>query len=80
MSTVYVLNIEHRHGMNTTVHSTEAAARNELSTYVRQFWHEVADVSGCPGIAPGDDDAIAKYFEFSHDERYSISEADLDKD
>lgn len=58
-STVHVLTIEHRHGLNVSAHSTKDLAYAALLRYVEEWWEqELSDEM------PSDRDAaIDAYFE-----------------
>ena len=68
---IYILTIEHRHGINTYPCITEEIARRELTNYVAEWWvgEEV----------PNDvDEMIDEYFENQEPEEcYSIEDIDL---
>lgn len=79
MNVVWVLKIDHRHGSNVTVHSTESAAQAALLTYVQEWWCETDGRCGAPDTVPADaDEAIDTYFEVMGDtEWYSIDESTI---
>lgn len=78
---LYVLTVSHRHGVNASVHGSEAEATRELAEFARTWWEEITAGTGraCPGVTipPPEDDgeAIRIYFEHQHDESYDITPA-----
>lgn len=68
----WVLTISHRHGDNTTLHPTEAAAHAALAEFARRWWTE----TGMPAGPPDDDEeAVRLYFERQEAEGYTITQA-----
>lgn len=82
----WILEIHHRHGSDTSAHASEARAQATLTTYVDQWWAEVA---GChyedddytltvPVDAPADaDKAVAIYFAAHPSEWFDLHESVL---
>ena len=61
-ATVWLLTIGHKHGEDTSVHSTEESANDVLYDYVAQWWSEVEDHVE-DGEMPEDQlEAISLYF------------------
>ena len=61
---VWVLFIEHRHGTDTSVHTTREAAGDALYEYVSEWWNEEM----WPELVPEDkDQAIMEYFDRMQD-------------
>lgn len=81
-TTVWVLEIEHRHGRNVDVYASEEAARSGLIGWVHDWWLEVVGVEAELGDGrrvtlqsepPSDDDeAIDQYFAAKSDEYYDL--------
>ena len=74
---VWVLNIDHQHGNNISVHATEAGAVAELYEYVSDFWEQETareDFLTNPEIPMDQQEAIRAYFTLWTDEYYSIEE------
>jgi len=65
IDTVWVLTVEHKHGHDTSVHSTPAGADARLLDYVQTWWdRRVFDDDGNPMPIPADpDEAIEAYFD-----------------
>lgn len=76
---VYVLEIEHRHGTNVYVYTTDDACRAQLRDWVDEYWHEVEDLLGDKPETI-DDEVVESYFGAYDDERYSIERDSLDLD
>lgn len=68
---VTVLRIEHRHGTDVTVHSTEAGADKWLADYCREWW-EPQYMGDMP---EGVWDMIDVYFEQTENEFYETTTA-----
>lgn len=80
MSNVYVLQIDHRHGEDVSVHESEQGARAAAANWAREYWDEVAGLSDVPDETPSDDeDAISIYFDAHEREFYSITETSVSK-
>lgn len=81
-TTVWVLDIEHRHGRNVDVYASEAAARAGLIAWVHNWWAEAVGVDAELGDGrrvtvqsepPSDDnEAIDQYFAAKNDEHYNL--------
>lgn len=81
---VYVLQVDHKYGEDTTVHLSEDAAKDTLYAWVQGYWEEVAGRVGhdedgrgydVPDQPPANrDEAIQVYFEAHGRESYFISE------
>jgi hypothetical protein len=70
---VWVLAIEHRHGMNIGVYTDRAALDNGLLAYVIREWHDE-----CEEEPPEDnEEMITRYFELVDDESYCASEVEV---
>lgn len=71
---VWVLAISHRHGMNFSVHQTEAEAKDEALAYVEEWWpKEFRNLT-----MPSDPDAaVAEYFERMESEWCQIESCPL---
>lgn len=68
---VWIVEIHHRHGCDTSAHASETLAQAALTSYVDQWWAEVAggeyDDDTHALVAPADppadaDKAVAIYF------------------
>ena len=70
---VWFLLINHRHGVDITIHATQDSAYAGLVQYCRDEWeNEFADANP-PATPPEDDDElIDQYFENVDDETYEI--------
>ena len=76
---IWVLSIEHRHGIDHSAHRTEEGARVALLSYVDEWWHELAERDfGPPPTDP--QERIARYFEDSNDEFYTLADTELQGD
>jgi hypothetical protein len=72
--TVFVLNIDHKHGTNASVHRSAAGAKQALHEFAAEWW----DDDGPGGLIPTDADAaIDAYFAHNERESYEITEAPL---
>jgi hypothetical protein len=61
--TVWVLQIEHKHGDDISVYASEEAALNAVGEYVRTWWNDML-VDGIELSMPESrDEAIEEYFE-----------------
>lgn len=71
---IWVLRIDHRYGYDTSIHSTEQAAKDSLVEYVHQEWEsEMGDKD-----KPSDPaQMIEVYFDHTDDETADISEHEL---
>lgn len=76
---VWVLWIDHRHGINIGVHATEAGALDGLAGFVDFWWHAElgVDADKPPTI---DEAAIIHYFGHVADETWSIESAVVQRD
>lgn len=82
---VHVLIIQHKHGEDISVHSSEEYARNELYDYICNWWGEWDELpwdedKECNKLPENRDEAIDMYFEVAidHGEGYEIAERTLD--
>lgn len=81
-ATVWVLDIEHRHGRNVDVYTSEEAARSRLIGWVHAWWGEVVGLDTelsdgrrvtLQSEPPSDDDeAVYQYFAAKDDEYYDL--------
>lgn len=73
---VWVLVIEHDHGLNVSAHADEQHARDALAAYVEQWWdHEVDGDDWEDDAMPAErDKAIEAYFEIVEGESYLLQE------
>lgn len=71
----WLLRIEHKHGDNLYLKSTEKLAKKELERYVREWWEQEM---GRKVPARLSDDDIDEYFERS-EEFWGIEEIELDE-
>lgn len=71
---VYVLKIEHRHGNNISIFSSDVKAKESLFLYVKDNWDK--DFLG--KIPRKKDKAIDKYFERTGDECFDIFSTEIE--
>jgi hypothetical protein len=75
--TVFVLQIEHQHGVNTYAYSTRDLAHKAIEAYVSKWWKKEI------GDPPPDDltgeDFVEAYFEQVDEESYEIFTCELDQ-
>jgi hypothetical protein len=73
---VYLVSIEHDHGINHSLHRTEDEARAEVYEFVECWWENELSL---PSAMPGDrDEAIEAYFEGVERESYEVERLVLD--
>jgi hypothetical protein len=79
---VWTLTIDHRHGTDTRVFRTEAAARTALAAFAREWWPrergEDARYSDANFAALDDAEAIDEYFREVGDEWFVIDPATVE--
>ena len=63
-ATVWVLAIDHKHGTDISVHTTEKGARKALYQYCAEWWGEDLDKKYGPLKDLERDDVIQAYFDF----------------
>lgn len=71
---VWVLNINHKHGNDISVHSTEEKMKDVLYNYVVQYWSDwMEDSDGKPIDIDKykRDEAIERYFDFLNEQIFS---------
>lgn len=69
-----VLLIDHKHGVNVTVHWTHEQAKAALLAYVADWWEQETGTV----VMPHDpDEAIEEYFAAATDEDWRILDAEL---
>lgn len=74
--TLFVLCIEHRHGNDISVHTSEEEARDDLAGFVGDWWYEIDEPVDTSDMER--DAAIDFYFEHQPGETYSISRHEID--
>jgi len=70
---VWVLVIEHDHGLDVSAHADEQHARDALAAYVEQWWDHEIDRE-CDAMPAERDKAIEAYFEIVEGESYLLQE------
>lgn len=70
---LWLLIIEHRHGIDGSIHRTKDDAESNLLAWVEQFWHQDGPNGDMPDLP---DEAIKAYFDFA-DESYMLSEVEV---
>jgi hypothetical protein len=68
---VYLLRVDHRHGVNSTIHATYESGKRGLLDYVKHSWEWELDNAPMPDDG---DETIAKYFELVEDELYTLDQ------
>jgi hypothetical protein len=69
--TVYVVTIEHRHGIDTYVCATNEGAWKQLHDYVKEWWESEAVPGEIPEHPP---EAVRDYFDHVETEFYGLEE------
>lgn len=72
--TVHVVTIEHRHGLDTSVHATHDGACKRLYDWVNYEWdEEMRDAQGGVLARPKDpEEMVEMYFEYVDSETYYL--------
>lgn len=71
---VWVLTISHKHGADVTVHRTEEEAREELASYVEEYWNEWMPDKPVPDTI--EEREIDEYFN-QYEEWYTLDETTI---
>ena len=75
-STVFVLVVEHDHGVDVWAHSTKDKAEASLEEYVRSWWDQEMDDEPIPTDRW---EAITEYFEATESECWRITDLEIDQ-
>jgi len=62
--TIQVVAIEHKHGLDISMHYTEENARNKIAVYVKKNWNDELIEKHGEYQKLDTEDAIEKYFDF----------------
>lgn len=76
-NTVWLLSIEHRHGVNYSAHITESGAERGLLSHVAEWWDDEMQRrlgDDLPPMPEEPQEAIAAYFAEIEDEFWTIEE------
>lgn len=75
---IWVLRIEHKHGVNVSAHGTKEHAMEEVAEYAAYWWVD-AQLFGAPGKAPDDPaERVRAYFTHVEIESYEIHECEME--